>query len=53
MEFERLMLEKDAIFYLSEIVIALEYLHSKVILAIINEYQIIIKLFNIRLNTNA
>lgn len=29
MEFERLMLEKDAIFYLSEIVIALEYLHSK------------------------
>jgi len=30
MEFERLMLEKDAIFYLSEIVIALEYLHSKV-----------------------
>ena len=52
MEFERLMLEKDAIFYLSEIVIALEYLHSKVILAIINEYQII-KLFNIRLNTNA
>ena len=45
MEFERLMLEKDAIFYLSEIVIALEYLHSKVILAIINEYQIIICLF--------
>jgi len=31
MEFERLMLEKDAIFYLSEIVIALEYLHSKAI----------------------
>ena len=30
MEFERLMLEKDAMFYLSEIVIALEYLHSKV-----------------------
>jgi p70 ribosomal S6 kinase len=29
MEFERLMLEKDALFYLSEIVIALEYLHSK------------------------
>merc|ERR1711944_267323 len=29
MEFERLMLEKDAIYYLSEIVIALEYLHSK------------------------
>ena len=49
------MLEKDAIFYLSEIVIALEYLHSKVILAIINEYQIIIKspkLFDIHLNTN-
>ena len=35
MEFERLMLEKDAIFYLSEIVIALEYLHSKVNLTII------------------
>ena len=32
MEFERLMLEKDAVFYLSEIVIALEYLHSKVII---------------------
>jgi len=31
MEFERLMLEKDALFYLSEIVIALEYLHSKAI----------------------
>jgi len=31
MEFERLMLEKDAIFYLSEIVIALQYLHSKAI----------------------
>lgn len=29
MEFERLMLEKDALFYLSEIVVALEYLHSK------------------------
>ena len=34
MEFERLMLEKDALFYLSEIVIALEYLHSKVLLRI-------------------
>ena len=30
MEFERLMLEKDAKFYLSEIVVALEYLHQKV-----------------------
>jgi hypothetical protein len=26
-------LEKDAIFYLSEIVIALEYLHSKVLIS--------------------
>ena len=39
MEFERLMLEKDAKFYLSEIVVALEYLHQKVSMPIALQIQ--------------
>ena len=54
MEFERLMLEKDAIFYLSEIVIALEYLHSKVLISYANSlsHSQMIKYLNYRQYVN-